>query len=319
MVQRIEALPGTESVGLTDTLPLGRNRQWDAGAKGETYPPGQYPDAFPRIVDHRYLQTMRIPLRGGRYFDVRDTAEAEHVIIINETMARRLWPGRDAIGQIVQTGGGDWRVIGIVGDVRHGGLDEAPGAEMYQNFRQTDDWNAIELVVRSSRPTKLFVPDVRAAIKAFDPKLPSAEFTTLEHVVDRTVAPRRLITELLGLFSSLGLVLAALGLYGVIAYSVSQRVREIGVRMALGAQRGDVLALVLGQGAKLTAVGIVIGLVGAFALTRVMRGLLFGIGPFDLTTFIVIPVLFLAVALVACLLPARYAANTNPIEALRNE
>jgi putative ABC transport system permease protein len=319
LVRRIESVPGIESVGLTDTLPLGRNREWGAAAKGETYPPGQYPDAFPRIVDHRYLQTMRIPLRGGRYFEVRDTAESEHVIVINETMARRLWPGRDAIGQIVQTGGGDWKVIGIVGDVRHGALESAPGAEMYQNFRQTDDWNAIEVVVRSSRPVTSFVPDVREAIKAFDAELPSTEFTTLEQVVDRTVAPRRLITELLGLFSSLGLILASLGLYGVIAYSVSQRTREIGVRMALGAQRRDVLALVLSQGARLTAGGIVIGLAGSFALTRVIRGLLFGVGPFDVVTFVSIPLVFIVVALAACWLPARHAADTNPMEALRNE
>jgi putative ABC transport system permease protein len=259
-------------------------------------------------------------LRGGRYFDARDTADTERVVIINETMARRVWPGRDAVGQLVNAHGGQvWKVIGVVGDVHHGGLEEAAQGEMYYNFRQTDDWSAIELVVRSSRPLASFMPDVRTAIKAFDPTLPSTEFTTLEQIVDHTVAPRRLITELLGLFSSLGLILASLGLYGVMAYSVSQRTREIGVRMALGAQRGDVLALVLRHGVKLTAGGIVIGLAGSLALTRVMRGLLYGVGPNDPLTFITIPVLFIAVALAACWLPARYAANTDPIEALRHE
>jgi len=319
LVRRIEALPGIESVGLTDTLPLGRNREWGAAAKGEIYPPGQYPDAFPRIVDERYLQTMQIPLRAGRYFDTRDTADSEHLIIINQTMARSLWPGRDAIGQIVQTGGGDWRVVGVVGDVRHGALDKPPGAEEYQLFRQTDDWNGIDMVVRSSRPVESFARDVKKAITAYDPTLPNSEFITLEQVIDRTVAPRRLITEILGLFSSLGLLLASLGLYGVIAYSVSQRTREIGVRMALGAQRKDVLALVLAGGAKLTGVGILLGLAGAFALTRVLRGLLFGVGPFDWLTFSAIPALFIVVALLACLPSARRATKVDPMEALRYE
>ena len=130
-------------------MPLGRNRTWGAGAKGVTYPPGTYPIAFPRMVDHRYLQTMRIPLRSGRYFDARDTADTEKVIVINETMARGLWPGEEAVGQVVESGRSDWRVIGVVGDVRHGTVEEKSGAEMYLNFRQIDDWNAIEVVVRT--------------------------------------------------------------------------------------------------------------------------------------------------------------------------
>src|SRR5439155_21003053 len=264
-----------ESVGLSDTLPLGRNRTWGAGARGVSYPPGEYPIAFPRIVDHRYLQTMQIPLRAGRYFDARDTAESEKVIVINETLAKRLWPGREAIGQMMNLQGGS-RVIGVVGDVRHSALEEAGGPEMYLNLRQISDWNAVELVVRATRPAGSLAPDVRAVMKAFDPNLPATEFTTLEQIVDHAVAPRRLITHLLSAFSSLALVLAAIGLYGVIAYSVGQRTREIGIRLAIGAQRGDVLRLIVGEGFKTAAVGVVLGLIAARFATRVLDSLLFG-------------------------------------------
>src|SRR6185295_3580888 len=197
------AIPGVESVGLSDCLPLGRNRTWGAGAKGISYPPGTYPIAFPRMVDHRYLQAMRIPLRSGRYFDARDTADTENVIVINETMARGLWPGEEAIGQVVIINNSDWRVVGVVGDVRHSTVEESSGPEMYLNFRQTTDWNAIEIVVRASRPRQSLVPEVRTTLKAYDPTLPNSEFTTLEQIVDHAVAPRRLITNLLGTFSSL--------------------------------------------------------------------------------------------------------------------
>jgi hypothetical protein len=134
LVEKVSAIPGVESVGLTDCLPLGRNRTWGAGAKGVSYPPGTFPIAFPRMVDHRYLQTMRIPLRSGRYFDERDTTDTPKVIVINETMARGLWPGQEAVGEVVTVGRSEWRVIGVVGDVRHSTLEESPGAEMYLNF-----------------------------------------------------------------------------------------------------------------------------------------------------------------------------------------
>jgi predicted permease len=271
------------------------------------------------MVDHRYLQTMRIPLRSGRYFDARDTADTEKGIVINETMARNLWPGEEAIGQVVSLGRTEWRVIGVVGDVRHSTVEESSGAEMYLNFRQMDDWNAVEIVVRASRPAQSLVPDVRAALKAYDPTLPNSEFTTLEQIVDHAVAPRRLITNLLGAFSSLALLLASLGLYGVIAYSVSQRTRELGIRMAIGAQRGEVLRLVLREGLTTAGVGVVLGLIGALLATRLLKSMLFGVSATNPLIFAVNALILMAVALAACLIPARRASRIDPMEALRHE
>jgi predicted permease len=283
-VERIAAVPGVKSVGLTDTLPLGRNREFIVAAKGENYSPGHYPTAFPRTVDQSYLQTMGISLRAGRYFDAHDSEGVEKVVVVNETLAGHLWPGRDAIGQILRIGGvGECRVVGVVGDVRYSTLEEKPGGEIYLNFHQTGDWGggAVELVVRASRIPQALVPEVHAALKAFDPTLPSGEVTTLDQIVDNAVAPRRLITNLLGAFSALALVLASIGLYGVISYSVGQRTREIGVRVALGAQRRDVLHLIVGDGFKMIIAGVGLGLLGAFLATRVLQNILFGVTATD--------------------------------------
>ena len=319
LVERVLAVPGIESVGLSDTLPLGRNRDWGVGAKGVTYKRAEYPSAFPRIVAHRYLQAMRIPLRAGRYFDERDNFATDKVIIINETMAKHLWADRDAIGQIAVINREDWRVVGIVGDVRHSTLEEGAGAEMYLNFRQTGDWNAIEMVVRTSRLPESFVPEVRAAMTAFDPALPTSEFTPLDQIVDDAVAPRRLITHLLGAFSSFALALASLGLYGVIAYSVSQRTQEIGIRLAIGAQRSDVMRLIVDEGLKMAAGGVAVGVVTALALSRLLASLLFGVTTTDPLIFSITAVVLISVALLACFIPARRAAKVDPVVALRCE
>jgi len=317
-VRRVLAVPGVLAVGLSDTLPLSRNRSWGAGATGVQYAPGQYPTAYPRIVDHRYLEAMRIPLVAGRGFDERDDGASPKAIVINQTLARRLWPGRDPIGQRIEVNGGS-QVIGVVGDVRHGSLEEPGGNEMYLDYRQTGDWGGIEMVVRSPRPPQSLVPEVRAALAAYDPGLPSGEFYPLERLVDNAVAPRRLITRLLALFSALALTLAALGIYGVIAYSVVQRRQEIGIRIALGAQRSQVLRLVLSGGLKLVAVGVGLGLLGALALTRLLRTLLYGVSAHDPLVFAANAALLLGVAVLACALPALRAARVDPIATLRTD
>jgi putative ABC transport system permease protein len=317
-VERIVALPGVEAVGLSDTLPLGRNRTWGAGAQGVQYERGKSPFAYPRMVDQHYLQAMQIPLRAGRFFDDRDDAKAEKVVIINENLAHQLWPDRDPIGQMLAQGGGS-KVIGVVANVRHGSLEEAGGNEMYFNYHQTDDWNAMEMVVRSTRLPASLIPDVRAALTAYDPTLPNGEYYELEHLIDNAVAPRRLITELLGGFSALALTLAALGLYGVIAYSVTQRTQEIGIRMAIGAQRGDILQLILRNGLNLVVLGVGIGLAGALALTRVLQSQLFGVTAHDPLVFAGNAALLLLVATAACILPALRATRVDPMTALRAE
>ena len=318
---RVAAVPGVESVGLTDTLPLGRNRQWNVAVSGESYPPGQYPIAFPRIVDHNYLQAMGIPLRAGRYFDRGDVETAETVVIINETLAHKLWPGRDAVGQIMLIGSGKFHVAGVVADVRHSSLEEKAGGEFYLDFHQAGDsaGGAVEVVVRTSRPIAAVVPDVRAAIKEFDPTLPRSEVTTLEQIVDDAVAPRRLITDLFGGFSVLALALAAIGLYGVISYSVGQRTREIGIRMAVGAQRHDVLRLVLSEGLKTAMLGVAAGLIAAVLLGRVLQSMLFDVTALDPLTFVITAITLMVVSLLACWLPARRATRVDPMTALRYE
>jgi putative ABC transport system permease protein len=316
LVRTVRAIPGVEAVGLSDTLPLGRNRTWDVGAKGVHYPPGQAPSVFPRIVDQHYLQAMQIPLRAGRFFDDRDTADGPRTVIINEHLARRLWPDKDAVGQMITQAGGA-TVIGVVGDVRHGSLEAAGSNEMYLHYRQSPGWQSMEMVVRSGRPADALVREVRGVIATYDPSLPSSEFYELERLVDNAVAPRRLTTQLLGFFSALALTLSAIGLYGVIAQSVGQRTQEIGIRMAIGAQPRDVLQLVLLGGLRLVALGVVAGLVGAFVLTRVLNSMLFGVTAHDPLVFAGNAALLIVVATIACVLPALRATRVNPIVALR--
>jgi ABC-type antimicrobial peptide transport system permease subunit len=205
----------------------------------------------------------------------------------------------------------------VVGNVRHGSLEEAGGSEMYFPYRQTSDWQGMEMVVRSARPPASLAPEVRAALAAYDPSLPTGEFYELERLIDNAVAPRRLTTQMLGLLSALALALAALGLYGVIAYSVTQRTQELGIRMAIGAQRRDVLALVVFGGLKLVALGIALGLAGALMLTRLLSSLLFGVTAHDPLAFAGNALLLGAVALAACLLPALRATRVDPLLALR--
>jgi len=320
LIARVSALPGVESVGLSDCLPLSRNRTWGAGAVGVTYPEGKYPFAFPRVVDHRYLATMKIPLLAGRTFEARDDDKAQFVIVINQSLAKSAFPdGRDPLGQKIGFGNNAATIIGVVADVRHSSLEQDGGPEMYLCVRQGADVSALEMVVRSSRSAASLIPEVRAVLTGFDPNLPNGEYYELDRLVDNAVGPRRLITQLLGFFSGLALLLAAIGLYGVMAFGVTQRQQEIGIRMAIGAQRRDILQMILRGGLTLVAIGVGLGLVGSLTLTRVLQSQLFGVSAYDPVTFAGIAALLVVVAAVACLLPALRATKVDPLTALRAE
>ncbi len=318
MSERIKALPGVEAVGFSDTLPLGRNRSWGAGAVGVQYPPGQFPNAYPRLVDPGYLKAMQIPLIAGRHFDGRFNPTAEREVIINQNLARRLWPGEDPLGKKMIAGRTS-TVIGVVANVRHSSLEDDAGNEMYIDCRRLNDWSTLEMVVRSTLSSEALVPQVRAALTAYDPALPTSGYHPLERLVDDAVGPRELITRLLGFFSTLALVLAALGLYGVIAYSVAQRTQEIGIRMAVGAQRMDVLRLIMHGGLKLVLIGVGLGVVGSLVVTRLLNSLLFGVTAHDPVIFFGNATLLVAVAGAACLIPAIRATRADITTVLRAE
>jgi predicted permease len=318
LVEGVRAVPGVESVGLTDSLPLGRNRSWGIGAKGEVYDEGELPTAFPRMVSSGYIETMGIRLISGRHFTPRDSVDTELAMIVNETMAERLWPARDPVGQIAQLGDSDWHVVGVVADVRHSSLEEEAGLEMYMPMKQQGDWGSPNLVVRSKLQPESIVASVRAALRNVDPSLPTAEFQTLEAMVERAVSPRRFILLLLGYFALAAMVLAAVGIYGVVSYSVGQQTHEIGIRMALGASATEVQARVLGKTLKLTALGMLVGSIGSFVVSRLMTPLLYGISATDPMTLVLTVVLLALIATLAGYLPALRASRTDPAVVLRS-
>jgi predicted permease len=318
VIRRVEAVPGIESAGLTDALPLGRNRSWGLRAKGQTYLPGQAPVAFVRIVSEGYLKAMRIPLRAGREFTPRDSDFNESVIIINETLARTLWPGQDPIGQkILGVSRTEATVVGVAGDVRHLALEREAGSEMYLPIRY-GGWSSVDLVVRTKLPPASLASSVRAVLKPINPSLPTGEFRTLDQLVDRAVSPRRFVVWLLGGFAFLALILSSLGIFGVISYSVNQRTQEIGIRMALGASPRSVQLGIIRQTMSLVSVGIVLGGAAAWALARLLGALLYGIEPGDPITFLMMTVALTSAAIAAGYLPARRASTVDPISALRS-
>jgi predicted permease len=261
---------------------------------------------------------MGIPLIAGRDISERDTASTEAVIVINETMARRLFPGQDAIGQKVIACNDNGRsVVGIVGDVRHIALEKDAGMEMYIPIRQCRDWSSLDLVVRTALPPAELAAAVRVALKPVDPNLAANEFRTLQQLVDKSVSPRRFVVLLLGGFAVFALILASLGIYAVISYSVSQRTQEIGIRMALGATSGDLQASILRQTLVLAAVGMLVGVVASWALARALSGLLFGVTATDPVTFAGMLIVLTTVAALAGYLPARRASRIDPMIALR--
>jgi predicted permease len=316
-LHRVMDVPGIEGAGLSDSLPLGHNRSWGVAAKGVQYTPENYPNGFPRIISDGYFHAMGIPLKAGRDFTERDTKGALPVIILNETLAKNLWPGENPIGKIVRADNPERTVVGVVGDVHHMALEEGSGNEFYIPMRQTQDYGTVDLVVRTSMPTAELAGRLREALRPIEPDLPTANMRTLQTMVDRAVSPRRFVVWLLGGFAGFALVLASLGIYAVISYSVSQRTQEIGIRMALGASAETLQRSILLQTLGLTAMGMIVGVAASWVLARTLSGLLFGVTSSDPVTFLGMLVILTAVAALAGYLPARRASRIDPMAALR--
>lgn len=341
LIARLKTLPGVESVGATTQTPLSPGDNWSGFAiEGRPDPgPGDQQQAAVRAVSNDYFLTLRIPLRKGRFFNDADARvalplmryydaqpypahfndpQAAPAILINETMARQYWPNEDPLGRRLRIIASPWMtVVGVVGDVHHNGLNTPPNPEIYMSHLQ-EPQGALAVMARTSGDPFQLASAARAEIKALDTDQP-VTITTMEQVFSNSVAVPRFNTLLLGVFASLALVLAAIGVFGVINYSVAQRTQEIGIRLALGAQRRDVFKLIVGQGLILALLGVVIGSVAAFAMTRLITSLLFGVSPTDAPTFVLVSLLMTVVALLACYIPARRATRVDPLVALRYE
>ena len=316
VLHRTRAIPGIASAGLADVLPLYGDRGWQVGAKGQVYDKNNHPEAYVRVVSDGYFEALGIPLKLGREFAESDRALSEPVVIVNETLARTLWPGQDPIGQFMTQDGGR-RVIGVVGDVHHGGPERLGGSEMYIPMRQTRDYPEMELVVRTTLPPGGLAAGTRTALRPIDSNLPVGTFQTFNSLVDKVLSPRRFLVMLLTGFAAFALLLASLGIYALISYSVSRRTREIGLCMALGASEWMVQRGVLMKTLRLALIGAAIGIFASFLLTKWIESMLFGTTPTDPVVFTFVILLLCAAALVAGYIPARRASRVDPMIALR--
>jgi putative ABC transport system permease protein len=327
LFERLKSIPGVEAAGMVNNLPMGGvNINGQFGIAGK--PQDQAGYAGYRVVSPDYFRTMDIPLRRGRYFNDQDSEFSEPAAIISQRVADTFFRGEDPLGKRVLSVNDATReefdqvekwpkIVGVVGDVKHLGLENRDSADLYFCYTQRPRRIGQMIVLARVRgePAGLAAA-LRKELKAVDAKLP-VSFDTMGQILARSTATRRYNVILLGAFAALALTLAVLGIYGVMSYAVSQSAREIGIRMALGAQAGDVLKLVVGQGLSLTVIGVGAGTAGAFALTRLLENLLFEITTTDPLTFVGMPVLLVSVALVACYIPARRATKVDPLLALR--
>jgi putative ABC transport system permease protein len=321
--ERLKALPGVQAASFSSSAPM-TGLDTDTGFIIEgrpAPPPDQQPTAWFSVISPDYFSTMNIQLRDGRYFDESDHEKAPRVIVVSEATARRYWPNESPIGKRIGFGREqtDWReIIGVVADVRHFGLSVDARPTMYFSAQQVPR-AFTNIMLRVEGDPLSYVAALRREVQALDSNLAFSSVRTMDDLVSATIAVPRLLMFLFGGFAAVALLLTALGIYGVMAYSVTQRVHELGVRIALGARASNVLMLILGQGIKLSLIGVAVGLAAAFALTRLMASLLFGISPTDPMTFVVISLLIIGVGLVACYLPARRATKVDPMVALRYE
>ena len=326
VIEKVGAIPGVQDVALINTLPLYKGPT--SGFRVEGRPvttPDKWPSVNYRVVSPNYFRAMGIPLLQGRAYTDRDNENAPLVMMVNQQLAREIFPDENPVGKRITFGGTNpdgqprwFEIVGVVANVRSLELREAPTAELYFSAQQ-DLWPAMSLVVRSSVEPSSLGASVRQAVNEVDRSVPVADVKTMDHVVNESITQPRFNLFLLGLFSTVAMILSAAGIYGVTAYTVTQRTRELGIRLALGAQVGDVLKMILGQGMAVIGVGLAAGLAAAFGLMRLLRSLLFGVGENDPLTFAAITGVLVLVALIACYIPARRATKVDPLVALRSE
>jgi putative ABC transport system permease protein len=321
MVARLRALPGVEAAAAAGQIPLGGNGdRWGFHIEGRPAGPGD-PSVERYSVTPDYFRVMRIPLRRGRLFTNADRAGAQDVMLVGEQTARTLWPGADPIGQHVKIGGtdGPWRtIVGIVGDVRHHELAAAPTMQMYTPQAQVTD-SYLTMVIRAESDPSILAGEARRAIWSVASDVPVYEVAPLSALVAKSVGPRRFVMMLLELFGAVALLMTAVGVYGVISYSVAERTREIGIRAALGASRADIVRLVLGGGLGVVAIGVAAGVVIASAATRYLHTSLYDVSATDPSTFAAVAVVLFAVAAIAQGVPVARAMRVEPSVALRQD
>jgi putative ABC transport system permease protein len=323
MPERLSALPGVKAVSAVNRLPIsGGDPHGELTIEGRTFGSGEAPGVSYRRILPNYFRAMGIPLLQGREFDNRDTGGKPDVVIVNQKMAQRYWPGGDAVGKRIKIGPPEnepWvTIVGVVGNVNHTGLDSEPDFASYEPHAKRP-WSEMTLLVRTVGDPLSLAGPVQQELKNAEKDILIEDVVTMNHRLDLSVALQRLNVVLLGTFAFIALLLATAGIYGVMAHSVAQRTPEIGLRMALGAQLSDVMKMVLSSGMWLAMIGIAIGLVGAFFLTRLMSKLLFGVTPTDAVTFTSVAGILFVVALLACYIPARRATKVDPTVALRYE
>jgi predicted permease len=318
ILRRVGAIPGVVSAGFTNHIPLVVKGDISS-IRAEGHDAKERFQCNFRVAGPGYLRAMGIPLRRGRDIEERDAEGATQVVLVNETLARTLWPGQDPIGRRIMPGTKyQWQVVGVVGDIHQAGLDVPPKPEFYLSALQAGS-AANSLAIHTSVEPASLASAVRQAIWAVDPDQPITDLASMEEILDKEVFQRRTQTTLVAVFAGLALVLAAIGLYGVLAYLVGQQIPEIGVRMALGAAPSDIARRIVGQGIRLTAIGLAIGVAGALAISRVLTSVLFGVEPTDAATYCVVAAVLLLTAAVASYVPARRAMRVDPITALREQ
>jgi len=323
-LERIKTLPGVKSAAAITSLPLTTTLIERLRFTVEGHPPpspSEVPRANIRRISDAYFDVMRIPLLDGRYFNERDREDSSPVVIINQTMATRYWAEEGSVGRrvvIPSLGSAPREVVGVVADVKHSSLDTESGVEVYVPYLQKP-FGLMTLVVRTTSEPLRMTNAVRATILSVDSNQPIYGIRTMQQVVNDSMSQSRLYSSLLGIFAGLAVVLAAVGIYGVMSYSVTQRTHEIGIRMALGAERGHILLMIVGKAMFLALIGTAIGVVAALVLTRAMETILYGVGVRDLFIFVIVPLVLALVALVSCYIPARRATRIDPMIALRYE